>query len=648
MSKIPIKNLDVYNDIYGLGITQTEITEFENLWTLFEGSCLTYIYGPGPKNQDFILKFNEYDKTIQLEETDPNVKLFGYNIFRLKNRRYYLKYMPKPEDLEFLERLGEIINSDKQSFVFNSLDEIRNHVFSTKDIDLFLGYGYLNTDDIKTLYWLCGKLNQYKESKFTNMKRYKDMPEYVSQIIDVIQLSDDTRIALYVVHSNSYRYTTSDNFVIKKYITKPDDASYNWTDPERYFSHENKKTKHPKAFYIGPNPVFPPEDALSKYIRGHSQVVIENQTLEMIIKRDERKKIEDAAIQKAQSAIQTKLNKKIEGLENGEEFSFNDVTFRSNEIEYENQIIKSNYIKVKDIVTNFINNLEDDAFNFELIFEGFCRALIKQAQTKGKVTAEVGTVHINLEIRSKKNTAGITMVTNYVNEYRINKDELLDVLQRALCYNKNEDYENYLESVSKCSLRYHRFIASGIQLKVHDTITGEDIEFKIGLDRDKNRNYISYGDSIHYPVKDSNKLLNLVGSTDMARVINVLLNPDIVGIKGSDIKYIIENGRKALEVERNKEKQMLEQAIELFKCEKLEEALLDNGRVVDGYTIKGKLREYIIETSTIRVFEYPSGKYLCMVDKGQNEHANIARLVSRMFALANDSKLANEITTLQK
>jgi hypothetical protein len=644
-NKIPVKNIEIYNDIYNLGITDTEKELFEALWTTFKGASFSYIYSAGTGNRDFILKFNEYDESMQLEDTDSAAKQYGYRLFRLKNKRYYLKFLPKSQDLKYLNLLGDITERDQQTFVFTTVDELRDHVFTT-DLFGFLGNTALTLDKVETIYWLCGKLSQFKPSLYSDPTKYIKMPEYVYYIIDVLQLPDDTRIALYAERTTNWR-STMNGVAVRAYITRPDNAAYNWTDPDRFFSHIDKKTGHGRAYYVGPNPEFPTEAALSRYVRGHTQVVIENQTLEMISKRDQRKQIEDAAMQSAQSSIQKKLTDKIEELEKGGEFSFNEVTFRTHEIEYEEQIIVSKDIKVKYLLGNFTRNLNDDSFNFERIYEQFCNELIKAAQKSGKSTAKIGSVDVVVEVRSKPNTNGVVMVTNYVNDYRINKDELVDVLLRALCYAKTSDFENYLESVSKCSLRYHRVIASGIPLKVNDAIAGQTIEFKIGLDRDKNRNYISFGDNIRYSVKDSNKLLNLIGATDMLRVINVLVDPDIVGVTGKDIKYIIETGRIALENERKKEAEMLEQAITLFGCQKVEEALLDNGRVVSGYTVKGKLREYLIETSTIRVFEYPTGKYLCMVDKGQNEHANIARLVSRMFALANDSKLAQEITTLQ-
>jgi hypothetical protein len=645
MSKILIKNLQIYNDIYGLNITEIERDLFDALFTMFKGSNLTYIYNSGPNNKDLVLRFNGYDDALYLELPDATAKKFGYKLFKLRNARYYLKFVPKQEDIKYINIIGDIGNKEQQAKEFSTLDDLKQHILDN-DLPSFLSNFALTQIKIETLYWLCNKLDQYKPSLFNDPNKYEKLPDYIHYIVDVIQLMDDTRIALYAEVNHGCR-TTMIGYSIKFYITKPDNASYNWTDPDRYCSNENEKTGQPKVFYIGPDPEFPEEEALNKYIRGHEHIVIENSTLTMIAKRDERKKIEDAVVEKAQAGIQKKLTDKIAELETGGEFTFNDVTFKAHSIEYESHIIKSNNVKVKYLLGNFIRNLRDDSFNFENIFTAFCKTVITEAQNSGRVKMQIGNINVTLEVRKKVNSAGTTMVTNYINDYRINKDELVDVLPRALCYNKDEDYDNYLESVSKCSLRYHRAIAAGIILQALDEITGETVDFKIGLERDKNRNYISFGDKSKYVVKDSNKLLNLIGVTSMSRIIDILVDPDIVGITGSDIKYIIETGRKVWAEERTKEQEMLSQTIALFNCQKMEDALLDNGRVVSGYTVKGKLREYIVETSTIRVFEYPSGKYLCMVDKGQNEHANIARLVNRMFALANDSRLANEITTLQ-
>ena len=71
-----------------------------------------------------------------------------------------------------------------------------------------------------------------------------------------------------------------------------------------------------------------------------------------------------------------------------------------------------------------------------------------------------------------------------------------------------------------------------------------------------------------------------------------------------------------------------------------------NGSTISGYMVRGKKREYIIEADKMGVYENPTGRYICMVDKVGNEYNGTAKLINRIYALANDAMLATEIHTL--
>ena len=85
----------------------------------------------------------------------------------------------------------------------------------------------------------------------------------------------------------------------------------------------------------------------------------------------------------------------------------------------------------------------------------------------------------------------------------------------------------------------------------------------------------------------------------------------------------------------------------MFGVEPIEDFHAQNGKLLQGYLVKGALRNYVVEKKNLLVFEHPTGRYICMIDRGTNtEHTNIVRLVNRFYALSNDSKLAKEISTL--
>ena len=651
---IPIRNLSIYSDIYGLGIADSEINDLNRYWSDYQGkgADFLFIHSTGTTSKDFVLNFKTTkEPVLNLELKDEVAVRNNYKVFKLPNTRYYLKFAPKPEDIKYVNLMGSIKNVDKKSFVFQSMEELRDHLFFN-DMQLFLDRGPLKLIDVEFIYWLSGKMADFSASRYLARPAFTAMPDYTKYIIDVLQLLDDTRVAIYIEKSTSEYGGVVAGMKVRTYVVKPDNQAYNWTDPDRYFSHIDKKSGYGKVYYVGPDPKFPPERAIAKYARGQKHVVIENSMLESVARRDQRKQVEEAAITQAMGDLRTKMEQRIKDLQFGKSFTFNDVTFREDAIEYEGQILTSPDVKTEEVITGLLDNLDDEKFNFEQIFKMFCNVVIgvigKKSPTTDNTSATVGAITVNLLRKDRQNVDGILTTMFYVNEKRINKEDILPVMQRALCYTKDADFMQFLESVSTCSLRFHRAIASGIVLKVMDNLLQAEVEFKIGIEREVNRNYITFGDGNRYVVKDTNRLLSLDSARDMTKVINILLEPNIVGMTGREIRSIIENGKAALEQERIKQNEMLAMAVEMFKCQKVEEALLDNGRVASGYTVKGKLREYLIDDSTLRVFEYPTGKYLCMVDKGQNEHANIPRLVSRMFALANDSKLANDISTLQK
>ena len=647
ISRIPIKNIAIYNDIYDLGIKDEDCQSIETLFNTLQGSKMVYYLAAGTSQRDLALRFTDSDPAISLMQTDEPAKRFGYKIFKLANGRYHLRNVPQKKDIPYLDTLGMIPNIDQQNFVFDDVADLKNFIL-TKDLPILLTKtrGF-KIDDVELLYWAADLIHKFNKTQFTDTKRYEGMPDYVKHIIDVIQLADDTRIAIYYEKSMQQYSGAGYSLSLKTYVIKPDNSAYNWTDPGRYFSHVDKKTGYGKVYYVGPAPTFPPTKAIDLYARGHKLISIENETLELIDKRHRRKELEATAEKGAQKQLQTKLGNKLTSLDKDGEFSFNDVTFSKNTIEYEKQILKSDNIDVKDIVSKFLTNLGDEYFNFDHVHEEFCLALAEKAVKDGIVAADFGTTHAVIEAETKTNIAGAKVTTVKVNDIRINRDEVAQVLQRALCYTKTDDFNYFLETVNKCSLRYHKYIASGLELKIKDDIMGNTIEFKIAIEREKSRNFISFKDGTRYKVADTNRLLSLLNAQDMTRVINVLLDPAIVGVTGKDIKQILKSGQAALEEERTREQQLLSKAIKVCKVEEQEDAMMENGRVVSGYVVGGKLRTYIVDKGSLRVYEYPTGKYLCMVDKGQNEHTNVSRLVSRIFALSNDSKLSQEISTLQ-
>ena len=73
---------------------------------------------------------------------------------------------------------------------------------------------------------------------------------------------------------------------------------------------------------------------------------------------------------------------------------------------------------------------------------------------------------------------------------------------------------------------------------------------------------------------------------------------------------------------------------------------------IQGYVIRGQVRTYFLAVnldhgnSYCRVYSYPDMQYLCVVDKGVDQSINIDKIVQRIYALHNDSLVAEEVSTL--
>ena len=423
--KIPLKNLAIYNGVYDLQFSTADMDLVSNLFTVLKDGDFEYVVGPAVNKHDYVLKFaGNYDQVLTLFPTDPIAAQNGYKVIRLAHNRYYLKFIPSPADIQYLNIFSDFEAEDEsEHFVFNSMDELRDHIFK-HDIDLLCDEEYLKPKQIEVLYWLCNKLPQYNEKLYTNMDFVKDMSNDIYYILDVLLLPNDTRIAIYVKKLNQYKAGTYYGVGVETYSVTPDDAAYNWTDPKRYFSHMSDKTRHGKVYYVGPNPIIPDEEIITRYLRGNKFLAIENQTLALLEKREQRRLVEEVALDKAKETIKAKLQDKAQTLNKGNTFTYNDIAFFEHGIEYEGQRITSTAVKVCDLLDNYRYNIEDDVFNFENVYEGFCREIeIQGNNSHKKINATIGNVDIDFQAIQRTNKAGIKATTNRINGMRINKDD---------------------------------------------------------------------------------------------------------------------------------------------------------------------------------------------------------------------------------
>jgi len=195
----------------------------------------------------------------------------------------------------------------------------------------------------------------------------------------------------------------------------------------------------------------------------------------------------------------------------------------------------------------------------------------------------------------------------------------------------------------------HRYLQLGLDIAVRDHFDNTEVVLKFPLERIKNLNYLVLNDT-EYKIRNTEKLLRLERAETIIDVINTLLSGEVVeGVTAEDVKDLIDAGKQAYISALEKSKELLE------NCEKVlgvqqEHIELKDGNSFTGYRIKGSLRDYVVNAKDERysVYDADTAAYICIVDKTNAAQAGLDRLVNRLFALHNDSRVATQITTLKR
>lgn len=358
--------------------------------------------------------------------------------------------------------------------------------------------------------------------------------------------------------------------------------------------------------------------------------------------------------------IFNKILTKLENIYNGgADVTVNEITYSKEGIEYYGQKIeapslakivlisfyKGGFYNQNGQYTNQGLRLETiDQLNFEAYLATLAE-LCKKTMSNNAVDISV------CGIKIKGISKGDYM---YLNDYRINKGEIVDCITKAPCYTSQKGYETFLSSISKCSLRIHSKLQAGVQVQIVNTIVPYDDQGNknytkviLPLTRIKDTNYIKIG-ATTFKVKNINRLLAVESQTDLMNVILILSNPEILeNVKISDVSAILKTGVEAFRTKYEKANKFLKEIETRYNLVQ-EHFSLDSGISISrGYKITGHLSNYVIDKETNNVYTYPEGKYVCMVDRSVIQ-TGVDKLISRIYALKNDKHVTTLIETLNE
>lgn len=365
------------------------------------------------------------------------------------------------------------------------------------------------------------------------------------------------------------------------------------------------------------------------------------------LKLSTKKYLEDVRRRKEEEeekkALEKKLVQKIESIKKGKKLTLNGMTITKDAFEYEGQILKRD--DDPDWVTDLLRDLSSayqfDNINWDSAFDEFIQRISGHSSE-----GQIGDVTYKVNYDLNTNSAGVTSTRTYINEFRINKDEISDCLRRAVCYTNQDDFNEFLGNVSSCSLKFHRYLQTGVDFEVYGMRRHEGFSFKLPLERRKNLMYVVLGDN-EYKVRDTNRLINMQKLRDLGEIMELLLGDKVLeGLTLDDAKTVLKLAKIEFQDAIDKSKKLLEETEKTLKLVKQENIQMNEITVRDGYIVNGKLRQYVVANSEkCEVYEYPSGRYICIVDKSTSQVGK-DKLINRLYALANDQALAKDIHTL--
>lgn len=341
-------------------------------------------------------------------------------------------------------------------------------------------------------------------------------------------------------------------------------------------------------------------------------------------------------------------------------------------------------------------------FNSEFDIYTICNILGNQLQAKSDDTIrpqESTDPRITLP---KVSINGIDIVVSiaytgcrYINDIRVNKDEVGAAVSRASCYHDPEGYKVFLETIRSLSIKHHDIIANGLPVKIHSNITYDEysqatpgpaaptIKFKIT--KDTNRVHLEVSPTKSVPVhfqKIINRVATLNERTDnkntrqklpgyhyatnvsrnyrwaAKQMIDILVSActftdEIVDADGNKRKttkvYISEDDVTALLDAANENKraaiarsrEFMEMAVKSTGAEKID--FLGQ----PAYKVVGKMRTYAVIIKSAKVYDFETKKYRCIVNHNHYQGAGYDDVATRLLALKNDSLTQESIGTLQ-
>ena len=573
-------------------------------------------------------------------------------------------------------------------------DDTHYNELHSYDEDKRASWGELKTKlierQLRAIFWLFGEdYEQFeKEVKVArkNVPRIIKVFERNNRRMAIIQRSDDYEKRRGGMMYNPTWFESVKGNVLMIRCFKPNNPQYNYVDLNREMYLPNgidetaeiwldddlfEKIEYPELKVLSKR-LFSGRDA--ENLNGKRWTLLtadefnKKQTLLRIeVMSATRKHHEEEATKKLVKSIEDQF-KKGKLVRQG-------ITFTKNSIKCEGVVVKNEKLG-HFVMRNNIHLQQEPEFskivkdficfilNIDAVWSNYSSNVSYVCNFKGDEIISIG--KLNLHIESKKNRI-------LINNHRIAKNDLVDVIFRALFHRNQNDFDQYLAYSSRVNLSLQKVLSDGgisFELKIDQTndnslpISEEKMVLSLPLHREKGKNFTTIN-GVDYQIQDLNAFFAMGKDNNSARIgyggggylqrTIKLLYRSIKGITPREIGEIIKNGEQ--EYAKLQEKIRRENAEKTKKAVGfLNEAVrLSKARKIkNGFQIIGKSgKQYTVNADTLAVYEFADGKperYVCIVDIGTSTDTDWGRkdaLANRLLMLAHDLKVADEIHTLE-
>ena len=633
----------------------TRLSEDSDLHNVLEVDTFYYGFNPDKSQGHISLTREEmvFTKLGENDLTDIAVIDLVRTMFRDDGKKFFLGTSRKMRDMGTFSSPHQILTSMKQTLMKES-ESVTTH---------FDGNRYSTNISVKQLTSIFEYM--YPEAvvtkgTFGGATRKAVMSNNRLKFIHTVLEVNNYRFSINLYNTSSYG---DDDLSATLRVTPHTHECYNYVDVNRVWYGKTRsyysETILPfgKGMFINEDPTIPEHRVLDDYFKKVSDEetkFLTNNDLNLIIKRYIQTENRLNAEQQQKEALDKKISEKLKQITTAKgKLKINDVVYTKDNISYQGQVLKAENLSenwVYDLLRRQTRGMDYQQITFDNMFDSFVGLTRRDHEYYAVLDkGTVGEVDFEVTTQSSTNVNNITSTRYYLNGYRINTSEIHSCVERAICYDNQDDYDHFLKSVSTCSLKMHRYLQLGIDVRVRDSFDMTEVVIKFPIERFKNLNYLVLNDE-EYKIRDTQKLLRLERADDIMQVINVLLSGDVVmGIGPEDIKNVIDAGKQAYVDAIAKSKELLEHAENTLGVSEQHIELKD-GTSFNGYIIEGKLRTYAVNARDQRhsVYDYDTAQYICIVDKSNAAQVGKDMLVNRLFALHNDSVVATKINTLNK